>query len=161
MSKRDDYISWHEFFMLSAVLCSKRSKDPNTQVGSVIVNRENRILSTGYNGFTPGVSDNVNLWGKNTSDPNLSKYSYVVHSELNAILNVSGPLKDLRECTMYVTLEPCIDCLKAILQCGIRKIYYLQPYNKNQELNPAKTYMLECANATCEKIEINKTLHII
>ena len=106
-TKRTDYISWDEYFMGVAILASKRSKDPNTQVGACIVDDNNIILSTGYNGFPYGCSDDVYPWARSGED---SKYSYVVHAELNAILNARG--KDLTGAKIYVDLFPCNECAK-------------------------------------------------
>ena len=113
--KRQDYISWDEYFMGVALLASCRSKDPNTQVGACIVSPENIILSTGYNGFPVGCSDDEYPWEREGEH---TKYPYVVHAELNAILNASG--KSLRGARIYVDLFPCNECAKAIIQSGIR-----------------------------------------
>ena len=121
--KREGYISWDEYFMGVAILASKRSKDPNTQVGACIVDSDNIILSTGYNGFPYGCSDDDYPWAREGDD---TKYSYVVHAELNAILNARG--KDLKGAKLYVDLFPCNECAKAIIQSGISELVYL--YNK-------------------------------
>lgn len=121
--KRTDYINWDEYFMGVAILASKRSKDPNTQVGACIVDKDNIILSTGYNGFPYGCSDDEFPWAREGND---TKYSYVVHAELNAILNSRG--KDLKGAKLYVDLFPCNECAKAIIQSGISELVYL--YNK-------------------------------
>ena len=121
--KREDYISWDEYFMGVAILAAKRSKDPNTQVGACIVNKSKRILSTGYNGFPYGCSDDTFSWDREGED---TKYRYVVHAELNAILNAHG--KSLEGARLYVDLFPCNECAKAIIQSGISEIVYL--YNK-------------------------------
>ena len=105
MPKRDDYISWDEFFMGAALLCAKRSKDPNTQVGACIVNNENRILSVGYNGFPSGCDDDVFPWERSADDSFNTKYLYVCHAELNAILNCRG--RNLTNSRIYVALFPC------------------------------------------------------
>ena len=102
--KRTDYITWDEYFMGVALLASKRSKDPNTQVGACIVDENNRILSTGYNGFPHGCSDDEFPWGREGQDVE-TKYPYVVHAELNAILNNRG--KNLTGARIYVALFPC------------------------------------------------------
>lgn len=119
--KREDYISWDEYFMGVAYLSAMRSKDPNTQVGACIVGKDNRILSMGYNGFPNGCSDDEFPWGKNGMELDV-KYLYAAHSELNAILNYRGG--NLEGAKMYVTLFPCNECAKAIIQSGIRKIVY-------------------------------------
>ncbi len=118
--KRSDYISWDEYFMGVALLASKRSKDPNTQVGACIVDKTRRILSTGYNGFPAGCSDDLFPWERDGED---TKYSYVVHAELNAILNARG--KNLEGSRLYVDLFPCNECAKAIIQAGISEVVYL------------------------------------
>ena len=122
--KRKDYISWDEYFMGVAYLSALRSKDPNTQVGACIVSDDNKILSMGYNGFPRGCSDDDFPWGKEheQDDPYQAKYFYATHSELNAILNYRGG--SLEGSKLYVTLFPCNECAKAIIQCGIRTLIY-------------------------------------
>lgn len=119
--KREDYISWDEYFMGVATLSGMRSKDPNTQVGACIVSQNHKILSMGYNGFPTGCSDDEFPWTRD-GDPLESKYFYTTHSELNAILNYRGG--SLEGATMYVTLFPCNECAKAIIQAGIRRLVY-------------------------------------
>lgn len=119
--KREDYLSWDEYFMGVAMLSAMRSKDPHTQVGACIVSANNRILSMGYNGFPNGVSDDEFPW-RREGDPLENKYFYATHSELNAILNYRGG--SLEGAKMYVTLFPCNECAKAIIQAGIRTIVY-------------------------------------
>ena len=119
--KRQDYISWDEYFMGIALLSAMRSKDNNSQVGACIVSPENKILSLGYNGMPIGCNDDEMPWEREGSDLD-TKYMYVCHSELNAILN--SPNHDLRGSRMYVTLFPCNECAKAIIQCGIREVVY-------------------------------------
>ncbi len=117
--KRKDYISWDEYFMGIAMLSGMRSKDPNTQVGACIVDPEHKILSMGYNGFPLGCSDDEFTWAREGED---NKYFYSTHSELNAILNYRGG--SLEGATIYVTLFPCNECAKAIIQSGIREVVY-------------------------------------
>ena len=119
--KRSDYLSWDEYFMGVARLASMRSKDPNTQVGACIVSGENKILSIGYNGFPIGCSDDEFPWAREGEELD-RKYVYTVHSELNAILNYRGG--SLEGAKMYVTLFPCNECAKAIIQSGIRELIY-------------------------------------
>nr|MBQ6242731.1 dCMP deaminase family protein [Lachnospiraceae bacterium] len=121
MDKRSDYISWDEYFMGVAMLSAARSKDPNTQVGACIVSQDNKILSMGYNGFPIGCSDDEFPWRRD-GDPYDSKYFYTTHSELNAILNYRGG--SLEGSKLYVTLFPCNECAKAIIQSGIKTIIY-------------------------------------
>ena len=120
--KRTDYINWDEYFMGVAKLSGMRSKDPNTQVGCCIVSQDNKILSMGYNGLPIGCSDDVFPWGREGDDPLETKYVYTVHSELNAILNYRGG--SLEGAKLYVSLFPCNECAKAIIQAGIKTIVY-------------------------------------
>ena len=120
--KRKDYISWDEYFMGVAKLASMRSKDPHTQVGACIVSQDNKILSMGYNGLPLGCSDDEFPWAREAGDELDKKYVYIVHSELNAILNYRGG--SLEGSKMYVTLFPCNECAKAIIQAGIRTLVY-------------------------------------
>lgn len=120
-NKRKDYISWDEYFMGVAYLSAMRSKDPSTQVGACIVSPEHKILSMGYNGFPNGCSDDEYPWGKVGEEIDC-KYLYTTHSELNAILNYRGG--SLEGAKMYVTLFPCNECAKAIIQAGIKEIVY-------------------------------------
>ena len=123
--KRVDYITWDEYFMGVAALSGRRSKDPSTQVGACIVSQDNKILSMGYNGFPKGCSDDEFPWGKEheLDDPYNAKYFYSTHSELNAILNYRGG--SLEGSKLYVTLFPCNECTKAVIQSGISEIVYL------------------------------------
>ncbi len=119
--KRTDYISWDEYFMGVAILSGMRSKDPNTQVGACIVSSNNKILSMGYNGFPQGCSDDDFPWCRD-GEPLENKYFYSTHSELNAILNYRGG--SLEGAKIYVSLFPCNECAKAIIQAGIKTIVY-------------------------------------
>ena len=123
-SKRNDYISWDEYFMGIAELSALRSKDPSTQVGACIVSSDNKILSMGYNGFPKGCSDDILPWTKieAQNDPYNAKYVYVTHAELNAILNYRGG--SLEGAKLYVNLFPCNECAKAIIQAGIKTLIY-------------------------------------
>ena len=120
--KRQDYISWDEYFMGIAMLSAQRSKDSNTQVGACIVSRENKILSLGYNGMPTGCNDDEMPWAREGDAIN-TKYMYVCHAELNAILN-RGDVS-LANSILYVTLFPCNECAKAIIQSGIKEIVYM------------------------------------
>ena len=119
--KRKDYISWDEYFMGVAKMSALRSKDPNTQVGACIVSDDNKILSMGYNGLPRGCSDDEFPWARE-GDPLDNKYMYTAHSELNAILNYRGGSLD--NAKLYVTLFPCNECAKAIIQAGIKTLVY-------------------------------------
>lgn len=118
--KRENVLSWDEYFMGLAHLSALRSKDPSTQVGAVIVDQNNKVVSIGYNGLPRGCSDDEFPWGRE-GNMQESKYAYVVHAELNAILNSPRPVTG---CTLYVSLFPCNECAKAIIQSGICKIIY-------------------------------------
>lgn len=119
--KRRDYISWDEYFMGVSKLSGMRSKDPSTQVGACIVSEDNKILSMGYNGFPMGCSDDEFPWEREGEEEQ-TKYPFVTHSELNAILNYRGG--SLAGSKLYVSLFPCNECTKAIIQAGIRTIIY-------------------------------------
>ncbi len=119
--KRKDYLSWDAYFMGIALLSAQRSKDPGTQVGACIVGPDKKILSVGYNGMPVGCSDDVMPWARE-GEPMETKYLYVCHAELNAILNYGGKLKGA---CLYTTLFPCNECAKAIIQAGIREVVYL------------------------------------
>ena len=138
--KRVGYISWDEYFMGVAQLASMRSKDPSTQVGCCIVDEQNRILSTGYNGFPYGCSDDLFPWEREGED---TKYRYVVHAELNAILNAGG--KSLEGARLYVDLFPCNECAKAIIQSGISEVVYLYDKYADTEETIASKKMLNSA----------------
>ena len=125
MPKRDDNISWEEYFMGIAIFASKRSKDPNTQVGACIVDNEHNILSLGYNGAPIGYPDDILPWEREGLPEN-TKYPYVCHAELNAILNAARNGVTLKNSTLYVTLFPCNECAKAIIQSGIKNVIYLE-----------------------------------
>lgn len=124
--KEENNISWDEYFMGIAQLSSLRSKDPKTKVGSVIVGEDNRILSIGYNGFPNNCSDEEFPWVAEAENELDKKDFYVVHSELNAILNYKGNRTNLEKSKIYVTLFPCCECAKAIIQCGIKEIIFKQ-----------------------------------
>ena len=150
--KREDYISWDEYFMGVAQLAAKRSKDPNTQVGACIVSRDNKILSMGYNGFPVGCSDDEFPWGKEheKDDPYNAKYFYTTHSELNAILNYRGG--SLEGSKLYVTLFPCNECAKAIIQSGIKEVVYLSDKYDGTDMNVASKRMFEAAGVKLTKM---------
>lgn len=122
--KREDAISWDEFFMRVALAASLRSKDPHTQVGACIADTNNRILSVGYNGTPGDLHDDEFPWGTD-DDPLLDKHSYVIHAEANALLNYRGSLKDMAKAKVYVTLFPCHECAKMLVQAGIGEVVYL------------------------------------
>ena len=141
--KRTDYISWDEYFMGIAMLAAKRSKDPNTQVGACIVSPENIIISTGYNGMPKGCSDDEFPWERTSDDENETKYPFVVHAELNAILNANG--RDLRGSRLYVALFPCNECAKAIIQSGVKEVLYLSDKYADTPVTKASKRMMDAA----------------
>lgn len=142
--KRTDYISWDQYFMGVALLSSKRSKDPNTQVGACIINTDKRIIGIGYNGFPSALSDDEFPWEKEGNFSN-TKYPYVVHAEMNAILNATQGLKNA---SIYVTLFPCHECAKMLIQSGIKEIvYYGQKYEQTESDVAAKK-MLDAAKVS-------------
>ena len=139
--KRSDYISWEEYFMGIAELSAKRSKDPSTQVGSCIINEDNRIVGIGYNGFPQGISDDKVPWGKE-GDFLDTKYPYVCHAEMNAILN---SIKNVKGCTLYTTLFPCNECAKMIIQSGIKAVVYMNDKNYEKDSTVASKRLLDWA----------------
>lgn len=137
--KRRDYITWDEYFMGVSKLSGLRSKDPNTQVGACIVSNDNKILSMGYNGFPQGCSDDEFPWGREGGELD-TKYPYVTHSELNAILNYRGG--SLEGAKIYVSLFPCNECAKAIIQCGIKTVIYdCDKYAESDSVKASKRMM--------------------
>ena len=158
--KRKDYISWDEYFMGVSMLSGMRSKDPNTQVGACIVGKDNRILSMGYNGFPIGCSDDEFPWNRE-GEPYDNKYFYTTHSELNAILNYrGGSLEDSR---LYVTLFPCNECTKALIQSGICEVIYAEDKYANTASVLASKKMMKSAGIkyhaySPEEIEVHMTL---
>ena len=149
------HISWEEYFMGVALLSAKRSKDPSTQVGACVVNEDNRIIGIGYNGFPTGCSDADFPWGKSSENQLETKYPYVVHAEPNAILNCTSSLKGA---TLYVTLFPCNECAKLIIQSGIKKVVYMSDKYRNTSSSIASRRMFDAANVEyiqMKDIEIN------
>ncbi len=152
--KRDNYISWDDYFMGVALLSAQRSKDPNTQVGACIVNADNKIVGTGYNGFPIGCNDDDLPWDRD-GDFVKTKYPYVCHAELNAILNSNTG--NLRGCSIYVGLFPCNECAKAIIQAGIKEVVYLSDkYSKTDSVIASKT-MLKQSGVTTRQYKVSKT----
>lgn len=151
--KRENYISWDEYFMGVALLAAERSKDPSTQVGACIVDENNRILSTGYNGFPHGCSDDIFPWNKN-EELGETKYPFVVHAELNAILNTRG--KSLVGARVYVGLFPCHECAKAIIQSGIKEVIYLSDKYKDTVSDENSRRMLSAAGVKLTKLSTKR-----
>jgi len=154
MSKRTDYISWDEYFMGVALLSAKRSKDPSTQVGACIVNQKNKIVGAGYNGLPAGCDDDTFPWEK-TGGFLETKYPYVCHAELNAILNNIG--MDLHGCRIYTALFPCNECAKAIIQAGITEVIYLSDKYADTDTFIASRKMLVTAGVQFRKVHVRFT----
>lgn len=135
--KREDYLEWPEYFMAVAFLSAQRSKDPSSQVGACIVNSENKIVGIGYNGMPNGCSDDVLPWTRTAAHRLDTKYPYVCHAELNAIMNKNSA--DVKGCSMYVALFPCNECAKLIIQAGIKEIIFMSDkYHDTTEMTAAR-----------------------
>ena len=157
MEKRvDNVLTWDEYFMGLAHLSALRSKDPNTQVGAAIVDENHRVVSVGYNGFPTGVSDDEFPWSRE-GDVLTSKYAFLVHAELNAILNSQ---RSVRGCTIYVSLFPCNECAKAIIQSGIKKIVYESDKYNGVDTNIASKRMLKAAGVELVRISNTISIHV-
>ena len=147
-NKRSDYITWDDYFMGISLLSAMRSKDPSTQVGACIVNKENKIVGIGYNGFPKGCSDDELPWNREGNNELEKKYLFVVHAEQNAILNSTTNLKN---CRMYVALFPCNECCKLIIQSGIKEIIYLDDKYAETDSVKASKIMLNMAKVNYRK----------
>jgi len=135
VSPRTDRLSWPDYHMLLALVAAQRSPDPNTQVGAVVVDNKNRILGLGYNGFPRGICVKSLSWSREDPDPLQTKYPYVVHAEKNAIYNSSQPVTNA---ILYVSLFPCAECAKDIIQAGIKQVIYLDnPYKNDWSVKAA------------------------
>ncbi|MBQ8043990.1 MAG: dCMP deaminase family protein [Clostridia bacterium] len=157
--KRTDYIGWDEYFMGIALLSAERSKDPNTSVGACIVSNDNKILTVGYNGMPIGCSDDEYPWERDAEDVLSNKYMYVCHAEMNAILNYTGA--DMKGAKLYVTLFPCNECTKAIIQKGIKEIIYMSDKYKNLDMTIAAKRMFASAGVTLRQYTpTNKTVSL-
>jgi len=143
VTKREDYISWEEYFMAIAQLSARRSKDPSTQVGACIVNATKRIIGIGYNGFPTGCSDDELPWGRE-GDFLDTKYPFVCHAEMNAITNAANK-PDLDGATMYVSLFPCNECAKLIVQVGIRAVVFLSDKYHDEDIFVAARRIFDLA----------------
>ncbi|ALX70519.1 deoxycytidylate deaminase [Spiroplasma turonicum] len=146
MSKRKDYIDWDTYFLAMVKLNAMRSKDPETQVGAVIVNNFNTVVATGYNGLPRGLSDDDYPWVRDGNFKE-TKYAYVVHAELNAILSAGA---NVRDCIIYTSLFPCNECVKSIIQSGIKKIIYSNDKYNLTDQNYVAKKMLKDANVIFE-----------
>lgn len=152
MPKRTDYITWDEYFMGIAMLSAKRSKDPSTQVGACIVNDENKVVSIGYNGMPKGLHDDEACWERDGDFLN-TKYAYVVHAELNAILNSKTCVQG---CKIYVSLFPCNECAKAIVQSGIKEVLFLSNKYKDADSTIASATILKNAGIKLTQLDFKE-----
>lgn len=153
--KKNDYLSWDQYFMGIAKLSAMRSKDPNTSVGACIVDADNKILSVGYNGMPQGCSDDEYPWEREHDDPLNTKYLYVCHAELNALLNYTGT--NLKNSRIYTTLFPCNECTKALIQSGIKEVIFMEDkYSGTPSVIAAKR-MMKSAGITYRTYNDTKT----
>ncbi|MBQ8219473.1 MAG: dCMP deaminase family protein [Bacilli bacterium] len=151
--QRKDYLNWDQYFMGIAKLSSLRSKDPNTQVGACIVGSDNRILSIGYNGTPNGYDDKMFPWDRD-GEPLNTKYFYVCHAEMNAILNYRGSRKELENAKVYVDLFPCNECAKIIIQAGIKEVIYLSDKYANTDSTIASKRLFDACDVKYRQIEL-------
>ena len=151
MNKREDYLTWDEYFMSIAKITAGRSKDPNTQVGACIVSKDNRILSTGYNGAPNNFDDDKFPWDRE-GNPLETKYMYVCHAEANAIDNFRGYKKEFENSRIYVDLFPCNKCAKKIIQSGIKEVIYLSDKYKDSESTIAAKKLFDTCGVKYKKL---------
>ena len=158
VQKRNDYLSWDEYFMGVALMSALRSKDPNTQVGACIVNAKKRIVGVGYNGFPAGCSDDILPWDRE-GDFLDTKYPYVCHAELNAVLNSISA--DLNGCSIYIALCPWTECAKVLIQAGIKEVVYLS--DKYADTDPVKAAkrMFDQSGVACRRLEVTRDSIVI
>eukprot|EP00451_Oxyrrhis_marina_P002706 CAMPEP_0204273482 /NCGR_PEP_ID=MMETSP0468-20130131/23493_1 /ASSEMBLY_ACC=CAM_ASM_000383 /TAXON_ID=2969 /ORGANISM="Oxyrrhis marina" /LENGTH=213 /DNA_ID=CAMNT_0051249519 /DNA_START=25 /DNA_END=666 /DNA_ORIENTATION=+ len=154
---RQGALSWDEYFMSVAFLSAMRSKDPSTQVGAVVVNEENRIVGIGYNGFPKGIRDSDLSWAR--SGPYLdTKYPYVCHAEMNAILNKNEA--NVNGCRLYVSLFPCDACAKIAVQSGIKQILYASDKHHDTDTTKASKRILELAGVATRQLRVSRPVHL-
>ncbi len=159
MTKRLNYLTWDEYFIALAKLTAMRSKDPSTQVGACIISADNRILSVGYNGAPNGFDDDNFPW--NRQGENLeTKYPYVCHAEMNAVLNYRGTRKDFENARIYVDLFPCNECAKIIIQSGIKEVVYLSNKYKDSENNIASRRLFDSCGIEYHQLDLEKQITI-
>ena len=152
MNKREDYLTWDEYFMSIAKITAGRSKDPNTQVGACIVSKDNRILSTGYNGAPNNFDDDKFPWDRE-GNPLETKYMYVCHAEANAIDNFRGYKKEFENSRIYVDLFPCNECAKKIIQSGIKEVIYLSDKYKDSDSTKAAKLLFDTCGVKYHKLK--------
>ena len=147
-------LSWDEYYIALAAISALRSKDPKCKVGACIINPTNhRVLSLGYNGFPINCPDDEFPWTKDDPDVDKNKFGYVVHAELNAILNANA---DITGSWLYTTHYPCNECAKAIIQSGITKVIYYNDYKPDSPIHRASEKMFKYANI--EVVDIKNTI---
>ncbi|KAL7405139.1 hypothetical protein ABVT39_024272 [Epinephelus coioides] len=156
---RTDVLESSDYFMAVAVLSAQRSRDPSTQVGACIVNQENKVVGVGNNGMPNGCDDAQLPWARSDADPLKNKYLYVCHAELNAIMNKNSA--DLRDCTIYVTLFPCNECAKLIIQAGIMNVVYLSDKYRDSKETVASKKLLKAAGIQCRMFKTKRTEIVI
>lgn len=152
VKKRKNHISWDEYFMGIALFSAQRSKDPQTQVGACIVSPDKKVVGLGYNGFPSGCDDDELPWDRE-GDFLDTKYPFVCHAELNAILNST---KQLNNCTIYVALFPCHECAKAIIQSGIKEVIYLSDKYNGTDSNKASKQMFDKSGIIYKQLKLDK-----
>ena len=152
MIERQDYLSWDQYFMALAEICSLRSKDPNTRVGSCLVDENHKVISLGYNGMPTGCEDIKMPWGREDKEFLKTKYPFVCHAELNAILNSKG--RAYKDAIIYTTLFPCNECAKAIIQSEIKKVIYKEDKYKKEDSVKAAKHMFNLAGVTYERYSL-------
>ncbi|WP_216083300.1 deoxycytidylate deaminase [Candidatus Mycoplasma haematohominis] len=155
IKKRKDYLEWSDYFMAVAFLSAQRSKDPNTQVGACIVNKENKIVGIGYNGMPNGCNDDLLPWDRGGEDRLSTKYPYVCHAEMNAIMNKNS--SDVKGCAVYVTLFPCNECAKLIIQSGIKEVIYMSDKYHDGEEATASRKLFELAGVAFRSFKTNRS----
>ncbi len=133
-----------------ALLSAQRSKDPSTQVGACIVSAQSKIIGIGYNGFPIGCSDDILPWTREAGSRLDTKYPYVCHAEMNAIVNTT--IADLSGARIYVSLFPCNECAKLIIQVGIRKVIYLSDKYAHDDNFVAAKRMFDMAGVECRQL---------
>lgn len=147
-----EILSWEETFISIAQVVAKRSKDPSTQVGAVIVSKDNRILSVGYNGAPNGFHDDIFPWSKDNVDPLKNKYLYVIHAETNAIVNFRGSLREMNGASVFITHFPCNECAKQIIQVGIKDVFYLNDHRVSDDSFHATKKMFDVVGVNLKQI---------
>ncbi|KAF7710059.1 hypothetical protein HF521_008931 [Silurus meridionalis] len=137
------------YFMTVALLFAKKSPDPNTKVGACIVNQEGKIVGIGYNKMPNGCENADFPWKRGKYDDPTTKHQYVCHAELNAIVNKTSV--DVKGCTIYVTLFPCNQCARILIQSGVRNLVYLSNKRKDRPDTNVSNKLLDTAGVTCRQ----------